>query len=148
MSSHLRPSIKQAFMAAGFANTSLGELRLLPCSPGTFFKLGIPACLECPAGESLIRARFLIRTGDFENHFILKISDKKIRSDASTTLYCHIYHIYLSYSSKPRIFLSLIFNLKQLINFKKGIHSWTIHSFIHSCIRNKQLTLSLYLFWQ
>ena len=49
----VRRSIKQAFVAAGFGNTSLGEYRLLPCPSGTILKLSIRTCQECPAGQSL-----------------------------------------------------------------------------------------------
>ena len=42
-----------AFKQAGFANQSIDEYKLLPCSLGTFVNASSkdPQCLECPAGN-------------------------------------------------------------------------------------------------
>ena len=42
-----------AFKQAGFANQSIDEYKLLPCSLGTFVNASSkdPKCLECPAGN-------------------------------------------------------------------------------------------------
>ena len=55
----------------------------------------------------------------FDKHFMIKISDKKI--EVSTNFYGHISYVYFAHllimknaeASKRRIFLSLIFVLKQ-----------------------------------
>ena len=49
------PSLLFAFKRAGFANQSIDEYKLLPCSPGTFVNASSkdPKCLECPAGNFL-----------------------------------------------------------------------------------------------
>ena len=75
---------------------------------------------------------------------MIKISDKEI--DVMATFCHHIYYVYFAYlllttdtdASKHRIFLSLIFVLKQLINFKTKmlIHESFIHSLIHSFIHS------------
>ena len=42
-----------AFKQAGFADQSIDEYKLLPCSLGTFVNASSknPKCLECPAGS-------------------------------------------------------------------------------------------------
>ena len=42
-----------AFKLAGFADQSIDEYKLLPCSLGTFVNASSkdPRCLECPAGN-------------------------------------------------------------------------------------------------
>ena len=42
-----------AFKQAGFANDSIDEYKLLPCSLGTFVNASSknPKCLKCPAGN-------------------------------------------------------------------------------------------------
>ena len=47
------PSLLFAFKQAGFANQSIDEYKLLPCSLGTFVNASSkdPKCLECPAGN-------------------------------------------------------------------------------------------------
>ena len=49
------PSLLFAFKRAGFANQSIDEYKLLPCSLGTFVNAFSkdPKCLECPAGNFL-----------------------------------------------------------------------------------------------
>ena len=49
----------RAFGGAGFASTSQGEFRLLPCPTGTFVKPPVTftytvECVECPAGKSCL----------------------------------------------------------------------------------------------
>ena len=47
------PELLLAFKQAGFANQSIDEYKLLPCSLGTFVNASSknPKCLECPAGS-------------------------------------------------------------------------------------------------
>ena len=47
------PDLLLAFKQAGFANQSIDEYKLLPCSLGTFVNASSkdPKCLECPAGN-------------------------------------------------------------------------------------------------
>ena len=47
------PDLLLAFKQSGFADQSIDEYKLLPCSLGTFVNASSkdPKCLECPAGN-------------------------------------------------------------------------------------------------
>ena len=47
------PHLSLAFKQSGFADQSIDEYKLLPCSLGTFVNASSkdPKCLECPAGN-------------------------------------------------------------------------------------------------
>ena len=44
-------SARESFKRVGFANTTLGGYKLLPCSLGTFVNASRLECVECPAGK-------------------------------------------------------------------------------------------------
>ena len=52
----VRDQLLSAFKQSGFANQSLGEYKLLPCSLGWFVHASSEAnkCIECPAGKLLL----------------------------------------------------------------------------------------------
>ena len=44
-------TIRDSLKRAGFANATLGALKLLPCPLGTFVNASRLECVECPAGK-------------------------------------------------------------------------------------------------
>ena len=52
----LKEQLQAAFKKSGFANQSLGNYKLLPCSLGWFVNASSEAnkCIECPAGKFLL----------------------------------------------------------------------------------------------
>ena len=46
--------IRDSFKRAGFANATLGNDKLLPCSLGAFVNVSRLECVECPAGKIYI----------------------------------------------------------------------------------------------
>ena len=44
-------AVRDSFKRAGFANATLNDYNLLPCSLGTFVSASRLECVECPAGK-------------------------------------------------------------------------------------------------
>ena len=54
--SSVRNQLRLAFILSGFANQSVGDDKLLPCSLGWFVNASseVNKCIECPAGKLLL----------------------------------------------------------------------------------------------